>query len=238
MTLLGRIHQRFVHERRVTVLADALSRLLPPDAHVLDVGCGDGLLSKRIRENRGDVRVTGVDVLVRRDAHIPVTWFDGAVLPFADRSVDVVLFADVLHHTTDPTRLLREAKRVARDSLIIKDHTKDGRLAGATLAFMDWVGNARHGVALPFNYWTERRWRSEFQQLALYVAYWTQALRLYPRPQSWLFDRSLHFIARLTNVRSARRDPSAKVLRVRKAPAERENPERPRQYAKGDTLHA
>ncbi|MGQ0641180.1 MAG: class I SAM-dependent methyltransferase [Gemmatimonadaceae bacterium] len=239
MKALGHIHERFVHQRRVDVLASTLSRLMPRNARVLDVGCGDGLLSKRILETRSDVSITGVDVLVRRDTHIPVAEFDGDHLPFDDQSVDVVLFVDVLHHTTDPTRLLREAKRVASDSLIIKDHTKDGLLAGQTLAFMDWVGNARHGVALPFNYWPQRRWRSAFDELALEIAYWTQDLRLYPWSHTWLFDRSLHFITRLT-IRSAAGTPEAlaQTLLAREAAAERQNSQRSRQHSKGDALNA
>ena len=239
MKVLGHIHERFVHQRRVEVLASALSRLMPRNARVLDVGCGDGLLSKRILERRNDISITGVDVLVRRDTHIPVAEFDGDHLPFDDKSVDVVLFVDVLHHTTDPTRLLREARRVASDSLVIKDHTKDGLLAGQTLAFMDWVGNARHGVALPFNYWPERRWRQEFGDLALEIAYWTKDLGLYPWWDTWLFDRSLHFISRLTiRSASAASEASAQMLLAREAAPEGQNTQRSREYAEGDALNA
>jgi SAM-dependent methyltransferase len=198
MKLLEHIHQRYVHERRVEVLANTVAELVPPNVDVLDIGCGDGLLSKRILDKRRDIDITGVDVLVRPATHIPVTPFDGRQLPYADKSVDVALFVDVLHHTTDPTCLLREAKRVARNCLIIKDHTRDGLLAGTTLKFMDWVGNAHHGVALPFNYWPEKRWRDEFQKMELEISDWRKSLALYPWWDTWLFDRSLHFVARLT----------------------------------------
>lgn len=229
MTVLGHIHQRFVHQRRVDVLADALAALLPVGARVLDIGCGDGLLSKRIQDRRRDITIAGVDVLVRPDTHIPVAAFDGLRLPFDDKSVDVALFVDVLHHTTDPARLLQEARRVARDSLIIKDHTKDGVLAGPTLRFMDWVGNARYGVALPFNYWPERRWRAQFREMALEIAYWTKKVELYPWWDAWLFGRSLHFIARLT-IEAAAREASA-APRLEKATAERQDTERAREHA-------
>ena len=51
---------------------------------------------------RPDLQVSGVDVLVRPDAHIAVTPFDGRRLPFGDRSRDTVLLCDVLHHTASP----------------------------------------------------------------------------------------------------------------------------------------
>ena len=46
------------------------------------------------------------------------------------------MFVDVLLHTLDPMILLREAIRVARQTVVIKDHTLDGLLAGPTLRAM------------------------------------------------------------------------------------------------------
>jgi hypothetical protein len=111
--------------------------------------------------------------------------------------VDVVMLVDVLHHAADPMLLLREAIRVARRAIIIKDHRRNGLLARATLKFMDRVGNCRHGVALPYNYWSQTQWLQAFQTLGLNVRFWQQQLRLYNWPAGLWFDRSLHFIARL-----------------------------------------
>jgi hypothetical protein len=97
----------------------------------------------------------------------------------------------------DATELLREAQRVARRYVVIKDHRLDGLLAGPTLRFMDDVGNARHGVALPYNYWSHARWQQVFGELGLRVDSWEQQLGIYPWPASLLFGRGLHFIARL-----------------------------------------
>lgn len=203
MNPIERIHQGLVFSRRVRKLADHLAELLPPCAVVLDVGCGDGLIDRLILSKRPDVRIRGVDVLVRSRTHVPVEPFDGHTLPFADGEFDVVMFVDVLHHTTDPMVLLREASRVAGEAVVIKDHTADGLLAGPTLRFMDHVGNARHGVALPYNYWPEQRWRDAFRELGLSVAEWKKDLGLYPWPASWVFGRSLHFVARLQRAGSA-----------------------------------
>lgn len=197
MSLIGKVHGGYVHNRRVRVLCRHLSDLIPRGASVLDVGCGDGLLARLVMDQRRDVTITGVDVLVRPETHVPVQPFDGKRLPFDDRSFDAVAFVDVLHHTDDPTILLREAKRVARNCIVLKDHTRDGLLAGPTLRFMDHVGNARHGVALPYNYWPRQKWLDAFQQLGLRVETWRQRLGLYPPPASWLFGRGLHFAARL-----------------------------------------
>jgi SAM-dependent methyltransferase len=200
MSLIERIHGEYVHKRRVRVLSEHLANLIPQDARVLDVGCGDGLLAHLILQRRSDLDLQGVDVLVREQTHIPVDGFDGLAIPHADASFDVVMFVDVLHHTQDPMALLREAVRVACKAIIIKDHTRNGFLAGPTLHFLDWVGNARHGVALPYNYWPRQKWQESFDALGLTTAVWTKGLRLYPRPADWFFGRSLHFLTRLNLV--------------------------------------
>ncbi len=197
LVILARAHGSTVHARRVRVIVSHLASLLPADARVLDVGCGDGQLSALLAERRPDLSIEGVDVLVRPDARIPVRAFDGSRLPFEDRSFDAVMAIDVLHHADDPTALLSELARVARDCLVIKDHRRQGLGAESTLRLMDWVGNRAHGVSLPYHYLSPEQWRDAFERLGLRVDDERRELRLYPRPASWLFDRDLHFIARL-----------------------------------------
>jgi len=197
MSLTEHIHGEYVHNRRTRVLSDHLAKIIPQDFHMLDVGCGDGLLARLITQKRPDLDVRGIDVLVRDRVHIPIDEFDGQVIPYPDASFDGVMFVDVLHHTHDPIILLREAVRVARTAIVIKDHTLNGLCAGLTLRFMDRVGNARWGVALPYNYWPRQRWLRAFDMLRLKVGLWITQLGIYPWPASLVFDRSLHFAARL-----------------------------------------
>ena len=197
MNLTEHLHGRYVHNRRTRVLSEHLAKLIPQDFHILDVGCGDGMLAHLITQKRPDLDLRGIDVLVRDRTYIPIVKFDGQRIPYDDASFDGVMFVDVLHHTHDPMLLLREAVRVARTAIVIKDHTRNGFCAGPTLHFMDTVGNARHGVALPYNYWPRQKWLQAFDMLGLKVGVWTTKLGIYPWPASWIFDRSLHFVARL-----------------------------------------
>lgn len=197
MNALTQAHAGLVHPRRVRVLAGHIAPWLPSGCRVVDVGCGDGALATALLQLRPDLEITGLDVLVRSSAKIPVVAFDGKVIPHADASFDVALLVDVLHHTEGLEVLLGEARRVAR-TVVLKDHTRTGLLAGPTLRFMDWVGNAEHGVALPYNYLTEARWRESFTALGLRIEAWQNDLRLYPCWADWCFGRRLHFLARLT----------------------------------------
>lgn len=192
-----KVHGKAVFDRRIEVLTRTLADFIPANARVLDIGCGSGTLARRIMALRPDVTIEGIDVLVRPGTEIPVTEFDGDNIPWEDGHFDIALFVDVLHHTEAPARLLAEAKRVSKSGIVIKDHFREGMLADATLRFMDWVGNAQHGVVLPYNYLSDPEWRGLWSRLGLKVERLTDKVGLYPAPFSWLFDRRLHFVARL-----------------------------------------
>jgi SAM-dependent methyltransferase len=197
--LIGDLHEKLVFGRRTRVLTGHLSALIPPHARVLDVGCGDGTIDCLIMQQRPDLTIEGIEVLTRPNAHIPVKSYDGATLPYPDRSFDVVMFVDVLHHTLDPLALLREAARVGK-MIVLKDHMREGFLANTTLRFMDWFGNAHFGVVLPYNYWSKAQWTAALDALGLNASHVRQSLGLYPAPASWIFDRRLQFVARIESV--------------------------------------
>jgi SAM-dependent methyltransferase len=138
----------------------------------------------------------GIDVPVQPSTRIHFQPFDGVNIPYPDASIDAVMFVNVLHHTADPHLLLREATCVGKMSLI-KDHFHEGFFDKIRLRFMDWVGDAHHGVALPFNYWSRRQWSAAFGPLGLKTSEMRMSLGLHPAPASWIFERGLHFVARL-----------------------------------------
>jgi SAM-dependent methyltransferase len=199
LSWIARSHRALVFGRRVRVLADAVTPLIPAEAgSVLDIGCGDGTIASLLAERRPELSIEGVEVIPRPSCHIPCREFDGAHLPFADRSFDVCLFVDVLHHTSDITQLLREAARVARSCVILKDHLSESSFDHATLQAMDWVGNRPHGVTLTYNYQSLRQWQQHFTACGLRATQLSTTVPLYPFPFSRIFGRRLHFVAQLT----------------------------------------
>lgn len=79
-----------------------LYQLLPPQSLVVDIGSG----SKRLRPNIVNVDIypwPEVDVIA--DAHN---------LPFADGSVDGIIYSWVIEHLADPALVIKEAHRVLR----------------------------------------------------------------------------------------------------------------------------
>jgi SAM-dependent methyltransferase len=135
--------------------------------------------------------------------------YDGSSFPFDDDSFDVVIFMDVLHHTDHALDLLQEANRVCKQFIIVKDHLCDSTFASHTLAFMDWIGNRSHGVALPYNYWSSGQWRQVWQELGTSPDITVSDIGLYPWFAKPLFENGLHFIARLPVTSNQRRPRSS-----------------------------
>jgi SAM-dependent methyltransferase len=197
-SVLGKAHEKLVFDRRVKVLIQRIGSLIPSHSEMLDVGTGDGQIAKAIGEQQDDTRVRGIDIMLRETTHISVDVFDGQVIPVDDKGVDVVTFVDVLHHTDDPSVLIHEASRTCRKAVVIKDHLSENWFDHLTLRLMDWVGNAPHGVVLPYNYASKAQWDTWFKSAGLKVDVFQTDVPLYPFPLNLVFGRKLHFIARLS----------------------------------------
>lgn len=198
VSLVSRVHQRLVFPRRTERLADALAELLPEGTRtLLDIGCGDGTIAAKLGQRRDELAVQGVDVLARPAAAIDVSVYDGSRLPFADDSFDAVMLIDVLHHCRTPDELLAEARRVARRTIIVKDHTAAGPVGRLVLRVMDWVGNRGHGVSLTYNYWSAQRWQQAWRSHDLVPVATRRKLGLYPFWARPLLEWRKHFLVRL-----------------------------------------
>jgi 2-polyprenyl-3-methyl-5-hydroxy-6-metoxy-1,4-benzoquinol methylase len=103
---------------------DAVIALIDDAARVLDLGCGPGLLCRRIKLARPRTRVTGVDFSPyaieqtgARDAQLGITYhcrdlrttLDGIGGPF-----DVITLCEVLEHLDEPERVVAAAMTCLR----------------------------------------------------------------------------------------------------------------------------
>ena len=177
---------------------EALAAALPESSsHVVDIGCGSGEIGADLAA-RGH-RVAGVEVLARDECAIPFARFDGQRLPFPDDAFDDAVIVDVLHHTADPVAVLSEARRVTSGSIVLKDHYAESKRARFTLGVMDWVGNRQFGVGRQGSYLSRREWEAVFGAAGLSVAEVSEALDLYPAAVKPVFERGLHFVARLVD---------------------------------------
>jgi ubiquinone/menaquinone biosynthesis C-methylase UbiE len=156
---------------------------------VLDVGCGIGALGRAIMDSPAspdNVVVSGLERSRRGNELIPVEEYDGKRIPYPDKSFDVVILADVLHHETNPDHLLAECARVSRRLVVVKDHKPAGLFGYARICLLDWAANDPYSVPCLYRYLSLTQWRKTFLEHRLVIEReWTR-LRLYPFPY-WLF---------------------------------------------------
>jgi SAM-dependent methyltransferase len=150
-------------------LFEYIARLLPPSGPclVLDIGAGDGSLGAAVERFRPGTRVLGLEVAIRCATRpgFRIARFDGRHVPLEDRSVDVSILSNVLHHAADPRTLLREVWRVTRSRVIVKDHLSRGKLDDWRLAALDVLGNLRFGAQVDATYLGWREWDDLFGAL-------------------------------------------------------------------------
>ncbi len=134
---------------RRSALAELLPALeaMPGHGDILDIGTGLGDIpaaAKQLATTLGlELRTIGIDispalVAVQRGTMDAVVRGDALALPFDDRSVDVVMASQLLHHfpTESAVILVREMNRVARQRVVISD-LRRSRIAAAGL----WLGS-------------------------------------------------------------------------------------------------
>ena len=126
------VPERFA-ERRELLLADVI-----PGQRVLDLGCGDGSFAAALLG--AGASVVGADVsaeaLRRAREAAPAAEFvqsdEGAPLPFADGSFELVWCGETLEHVVDVSQLLGEVRRVlAAGGMLLATTPNQARLAVA-----------------------------------------------------------------------------------------------------------
>ncbi|CCQ37804.1 probable S-adenosylmethionine-dependent methyltransferase [Natronomonas moolapensis 8.8.11] len=117
---MRRFDAEYLRETRRGMWADsreALADLSIDDCErVVDVGCGEGALTRVLREEcPGEVVGCDRDARLLAELEGPTVRGDAYRLPFADGSVDLVACQALLINLPDPGRAVREFARVAAD---------------------------------------------------------------------------------------------------------------------------
>lgn len=102
----------------------AIARLVPEGARVLDLGCGDGAMLDYLQRNKGcsgyGIEIADDNVLacVRRGVNVIQLNLDEGLAMFGDNSFDVVLQIDTLQHLRNAEVMLRETARVGQSGIV------------------------------------------------------------------------------------------------------------------------
>jgi 2-polyprenyl-3-methyl-5-hydroxy-6-metoxy-1,4-benzoquinol methylase len=131
---------------------------------VLDVGCGEGVLTYRWAERLGEKPIVGIDLAdpklaaewsTRRRENLEFRVIAGEDIPFPDRAFDLAAAIEVLEHVPDPERMLAEMARVAARHLLVSVPREPlwRGLNVARGAYLRDVGNTPGHL----NHWSKRR---------------------------------------------------------------------------------
>ena len=133
-----------------------------PDS-VLDVGCGEGVLTHRWAEALGERRIVGIDLddeklkaewETRRRPNLEYRTMPAEHMPFADGEFDMACAIEVLEHVPDPVHTVAEMARVARRHLLVSVPREPlwRMLNMARGAYLTDLGNTPGHV----NHWSKR----------------------------------------------------------------------------------
>lgn len=155
---------------RLNHLLRCISPYLEDVEKVLDLGASSGRLAKELSRIRPHAHFSCLDVYVPEKTFIPVQRYDGRQIPFPDSFFDCVMIVDVLHHDEDPEAILREAKRVSKKYILIKDHYWETRADFLLLCYADYIGNKPYGIPLPYNFLKLPDWNNLIGKTQLTVS--------------------------------------------------------------------
>ncbi|MDN6297785.1 MAG: methionine biosynthesis protein MetW [Halomonas sp.] len=97
---------------------------IAPDAHVLDLACGDGVLLENLARHKGvtgyglEIDADGITHCVARGVSVIEHNLDDGLASFSDQSYDQVIMTQALQALRRPDRMLHEMLRVADEGII------------------------------------------------------------------------------------------------------------------------
>lgn len=130
---------------------------------VLDVGCGEGVLTHQWAVALGDKRIVGIDLddaklqaeqATRQAPNLEYRVMAAEHMPFAENEFGMASAIEVLEHVPDPAHTVAEMARVARDHLLVSVPREPlwRGLNMARGAYLKDLGNTPGHV----NHWSKR----------------------------------------------------------------------------------
>lgn len=142
-------------------LAELFAQAAPQS--VLDVGCGEGVLTHQWAQQLGERRIVGIDLdddklktewETRRRPNLEYRTIPAEHMPFADGEFDLACAIEVLEHVPDPEHTVAEMARVASGHLLVSVPREPlwRMLNVARGAYVKDLGNTPGHV----NHWSKR----------------------------------------------------------------------------------
>ena len=128
---------------RIRLLLQAHAGEIERGSKVLDIGCGNGLISRAIAKTYS-CDIHGADIENHLEHDVPFHAIVDGRIDVPDQSFDVALFTDVLHHIEKDRQAgaIREGLRVSRKVLIFEQHpTITAKVLDVVMIYALYAGN-------------------------------------------------------------------------------------------------
>lgn len=152
---------KIIHPIYKKKLSKIILQLIPNNSFILDVGSGKGCVSKYLKQYNKTLKPICLDI---KKTNVDVNG-SAVYLPFKDKSFDITIVIDVLHHTTQIITILKELKRVTKNHIIIKEQAFTSVISKLMILFGDELTN-KHAIYNHLHYCT---WKEIFKELDLTV---------------------------------------------------------------------
>lgn len=126
---------RFTTSIRFKLIKSSYSHWLKKGDKILDVGCGNGIITKLVKNNF-EVKIIGADIENYLIYDLPFIKIEGNSLLSIKNKFDVLMLNDVLHHLSkdEQEKLIVEALSLAKKVLIFEaEPTLAGKIADIIL---------------------------------------------------------------------------------------------------------
>lgn len=160
----------FTLKYRSRIVINAIFSFLSENKKVLDIGCGNGVVSYEIKKFFS-CNLIGTDIFnyFKKDIDFKQMRKEDE-LDFSNKEFDIGLFIDVLHHTPfkAQVKLIREALRVCSEVLIFE--VKPTFIAKA----VDYLINKTHNSNMPIllTHRTKEEWIKLFSNNNIYFKFY------------------------------------------------------------------
>lgn len=108
----------------LSIFADFIGDNLP-DGEILDLGCGDGSISRMVATKFPNKNITAVDVeshpqwKIKSPKNLKFVQSSIYSLPYKQGAFDTLILKDVLHHLEDPETVLKKISKLASKRVLI-----------------------------------------------------------------------------------------------------------------------
>lgn len=162
------IARKIIHfltnKRMLNHIWKRISKYISKSEKILDIGAGACNLEELLKDKIYDITPIDIQDLSFVDDIKPII-YNGSKIPFKNDSFDTSLILTVLHHTSNPDLILKEARRVSQKIIVMED-IYNNPLQKALTFVMDNISNLEFG-GNPHSNRSDKEWKKTFKELNL-----------------------------------------------------------------------